>query len=214
MSAMLPFPPETLIRILTMLSLGGLLFAVGLRLDVREVARAVRGSRLALVLPLNFVLVPAVVLGLAHAFALPRDLAAGMLLLAAAPFAPVVPVFVKLARGDLALAAGLTAVFPVFSTFLTPPVCEASLRALDFGGTIEFRPLRILAVLTATVTLPLVAGMGLRRAAPNGARRLLRPLEILAETTGALSLAYVSFVEFSGILATGWPALAVMALAG
>ena len=43
-----------------------------------------------------------------------------MLLLAAAPFAPVVPVFVKMARGDLALAAGLTAIFPIFSDLSHP----------------------------------------------------------------------------------------------
>jgi BASS family bile acid:Na+ symporter len=210
----IPYLPETIIRALTMLSLGGLLLAVGLRLELAAVARALRHSRLALVLPLNFVIVPALVYAIVRGFELPPEVAAGMLLLAAAPFAPVVPVFVKMARGDLALAAGLTAIFPIFSTFLTPLVCEASFAGLADTGAFGFHPLAILAVLFATVTLPLLIGMGLRRGVPNLALRILRPLEVLAEATGAISLAFVTFVEFGTIMSTGWKSLLAMALAG
>ncbi|OYV17864.1 MAG: bile acid transporter family protein [Methylococcaceae bacterium NSM2-1] len=210
----IPFQPETLIRALTMLSLGGLLLAVGLRLELAAVASALRHSRLALVLPLNFVLVPVVVSVLVRGFALPPEIASGMLLLAAAPFAPVVPVFVKMARGDLALAAGLTAIFPIFSTFLTPLVCEASFAGLVDTSALRFHPLGILAVLFATVTLPLIIGMALRHGLPNLALRILRPLEVLAEATGAISLAFVTFVEFGTIMSTGWKSLLAMALAG
>jgi BASS family bile acid:Na+ symporter len=210
----IPYLPETIIRALTMLSLGGLLLAVGLRLELAAVTRALRHSRLALVLPLNFVIVPALVYAIVRGFELPPEVAAGMLLLAAAPFAPVVPVFVKMARGDLALAAGLTAIFPIFSTFLTPLVCEASFAGLADTGAFGFHPLAILAVLFATVTLPLLIGMGLRRGVPNLALRILRPLEVLAEATGAISLAFVTFVEFGTIMSTGWKSLLAMALAG
>jgi BASS family bile acid:Na+ symporter len=208
------FKPEILIRLLTMLSLGGLLLAVGLRLDWRAVARAVHGTRLSVVLPVNFLAVPFAAWALARSFALPPDLAAGMLLLSAAPFAPVVPVFVKMARGDLAQAAGLTAVFPVFCTFLTPLVGQAVLRDLGPAGHLQFRPLATLAVLLATVTLPLLCGMSIRRIAPRLARRVLRPLEVLAEAVGAVSLAFVTWVEAGTLAATGWKALMVMALAG
>jgi BASS family bile acid:Na+ symporter len=210
----IPYLPETIIRALTMLSLGGLLLAVGLRLELAAVVRALRHSRLELVLPLNFVIVPALVYAIVRGFELPPEVAAGMLLLAAAPFAPVVPVFVKMARGDLALAAGLTAIFPIFSTFLTPLVCEASFAGLADTGAFGFHPLAILAVLFATVTLPLLIGMGLRRGVPNLALRILRPLEVLAEATGAISLAFVTFVEFGTIMSTGWKSLLAMALAG
>jgi BASS family bile acid:Na+ symporter len=119
-----------------------------------------------------------------------------------------------MSRGDLALAAGLTAIFPIFSTFLTPLVCEASFAGLADTGAFGFHPLAILAVLFATVTLPLLIGMGLRRGVPNLALRILRPLEVLAEATGALSLAFVTFVEFGTIMSTGWKSLLAMALAG
>ena len=213
----IPYPPETLIRALTMLSLGGLLLAVGVRLDPRSVALALRQSRLALILPVNFVLIPALVYAVIWGFALPPELAAGMLLLAAAPFAPVVPVFVKMAGGDLALAAGLTAIFPLFAAFLTPLVFEASLPGISYtgyAGVLRFFPLQSLAVLSVTVTLPLLVGMALRQVLPGLARRILLALEGLAEATGAVSLAFVTFVEFDSILATGWKSLLAMALAG
>jgi BASS family bile acid:Na+ symporter len=210
----IPYLPETIIRALTMLSLGGLLLAVGLRLELAAVLRSLRHSRLALVLPLNFVIVPALVSAIVWGFALPPEVAAGMLLLAAAPFAPVVPVFVKMARGDLALAAGLTAIFPIFSTFLTPLVCEASLAGVADTGAFGFHPLSILAVLFATVTLPLIVGMALRQVLPGLSSRILRPLEVLAEAIGAISLAFVTFVEFGTIMSTGWKSLLAMALSG
>jgi len=214
MSELIHSQPELLIRAFTMVSLGGLLMAIGLRLEVSAVASAIRQSRLEVILPLNFMVVPAAVSILVRAFELPLELAIGMLLLAAAPFAPVVPVFVKMARGDLALAAGLTALFPVFSTFLTPLVCEASLTGLADGDKLQFHPWDILVVLSGTVTLPLLMGMALRRALPRLASQALRPLETMAEITGAVSLAFVTYVEFGAIVATGWKPLLVMTLAG
>lgn len=213
----IPFPPETLIRILTMLSLGGLLLAVGMRLDLQSVVRALMSRRLLVVLPLNFILVPVLVSAVVWGFDLPPELSAGMLLLAAAPFAPVVPVFVKMAGGNLTLAAGLTAIFPIFSTFLTPLVFEASLSRFSYAGyadALKFFPLKSLAILFNTVTLPILVGMALRQALPALACRMLSPLERLAEAAGAASLAFVTYVEFESIVATGLKSLLAMALAG
>lgn len=83
------------IRILTIGSLGGLLFAVGLRLTWPEIVNSLRRCRLGWLLPVNFLLPPALVIVLARGFQIPGDIAVGMLLLAAAPFAPVVPIFTK-----------------------------------------------------------------------------------------------------------------------
>ncbi|QJD28577.1 bile acid transporter [Methylococcus geothermalis] len=214
MSYHLPIQPELLIRGLTMASLGGLLFAIGLRLELAAVVAAIRDCRWSVVLPLNFIAVPLLAYGLARSFALPPDYAAGMLLLAAAPFAPVVPVFVKMARGDLALAAGLTAIFPVFAMFLTPLAFDAGFAALGGGATLRFSYLNLLAVLSCTVSLPLILGMALRFGLPRLAGRLVRPLDVLAETAGAVSLAFVTWVESSTLLATGWKPLMAFVLAG
>lgn len=197
-----------------MASLGGLLLAVGLRLEVAAVVSAIRGCRWSVVLPLNFIAVPLLAYGLARGFALPPEYAAGMLLLAAAPFAPVVPVFVKMARGDLALAAGLTAIFPVFAIVLTPLAFDAGFAALGGGATLRFNYPNLLAVLFCTVSMPLIAGMALRFGLPGLAGHLVRPLDILAEAAGAVSLAFVTWIESGTLLATGWKPLLAFVLAG
>jgi BASS family bile acid:Na+ symporter len=199
------------IKALTTAALTGLLFATGLRLTFAQIGGALghRGLMLRVGL-VNFLLVPALTLGAALLFRLPTDLAAGMMILAAAPFAPVVPVFTKMCRGDLALAAALTGLFPFLSAFLTPLVCQAGFKALQHRAGLEFHCLALLAVLTATITLPLLAGLSFNFLQPQRARKLLRPVDVLSEGIGAVSLAFVTVVEFHDILATGWRPLLLM----
>lgn len=184
-----PFSPQTLIRALTILSLGVLLLTVGMRLDLRSVARAVMSSRLLLVvLPLNFILVPVLVSAVVWGFSVPPE-----------------------------LAAGLTAILPVFSAFLTPLVFEASLSRLSYAGyadALNYFPLRSLAILFDTVTLPILVGMALRQALPALVSRMLAPLKRLVEAAGAVSLAFVTYVEFEGIVGTGLKSLLAMVMAG
>lgn len=199
------------IKLLTTAALTGLLLATGLRLTFGEVRAALRDRGMLLRLGLaNFVLVPGLTLAAVLALRLPVELAAGMLILAAAPFAPVVPVFTKMCRGDLALAAGLTGTVPFVSAFLTPLVCALCLRALPGTVTLGFQFFTLLAVLGLTVTVPLAAGLALNHWRPAFGRRLLRPMEILSEAIGAVSLAFVTVVEAREILGTGWLALGVM----
>lgn len=203
---------NTIIRVLTTLSLGGLLLGVGLRLTGSQVRDALKRSHLGWVLPLNFIGVPLVTLGLIHVFQVPVETAIGMMLLAASPFAPVVPVFTRMARADLALAAGLTGLFPFASALLTPLVCELSLKAVPGAEGVRFDLLTILAALVAIITLPMAAGVALRHWWTGLAVRALRPVEVVSETVGAISLAFVTVVEFKTILQTGWKPLLAMVL--
>ncbi|HWF18349.1 MAG TPA: bile acid:sodium symporter [Verrucomicrobiae bacterium] len=203
---------DTAIRVLTMTSLGGLLFTTGLRLTWLEIVNALRASRFGWILLVNFALVPALTFCVAHVFQFPSNIAIGMMLLAAAPFAPVVPVFTKMARGDMALAGALTALFPLLSAFLTPLVCEFALKPWLGTGPLKFNVLTILVVLVSTITLPLVIGVMFSHWVPALGRKLLRPCEIFSEAAGALSLAFVSFVEFPAVRETGWKPLLAMAV--
>jgi BASS family bile acid:Na+ symporter len=201
----------SVVRVLTMACLTGLLLAVGLRLRMDQVFEAIRSCRLSLILLVNFVGIPLLVVLLIRLFDLEAEIAVGMILLAASPFAPVVPVFVKLARGDLALAAGLTSLISVLSAFLTPLVILFALRIVPGAGDLNFNVLEILGILTATITVPLLIGMAIHHFAPGVTRRILRPVEVLSEATGALSLIVVTVGEFASILAIGWlPLLAML----
>jgi bile acid:Na+ symporter, BASS family len=202
--------PSIIVRALTMACLTGLLLAVGLRLTAGEVLTSLRQCRLTLVLLVNFAGVPLLVTLLIHAFRLKSEIAAGMILLGAAPFAPVVPVFAKMARADLALAAGLTSLIPLLSAFLTPLVSLCALHALPGAVDFRFNVINILLLLTATITAPLAVGVAINHFAPRFKARVLRPVEVLSEATGALSLAFVTVTEFRAILATGWVPLLAM----
>jgi BASS family bile acid:Na+ symporter len=204
--------PNVVIRCLTIAALSGLLLTVGLRLGWAEVATAFKRCHLSLVLAVNFVFVPLLAVAAASAFQLSRDVTIGMILLAAAPFAPVVPVFARMARADLALAAGLTALFPFLSALLTPMVCMASLKVVPRMEGLRFDVLGVLGVLVATITLPLAAGVVVNHWRPVLAKKILRPIEVLSEAIGALSLAFVTVVEFKIVLATGWKPLLAMVL--
>jgi BASS family bile acid:Na+ symporter len=117
-----------------------------------------------------------------------------------------------MAKGDLALAGALTASFPFFAAFLTPLVAEAGLKFLLAGAALKFSVWTVLLVLLSTITLPLGAGVAFRHWFPAAGQKLLKPLEITSEATGAISLAFVTIVEFPTILATGWKPLLAMAL--
>lgn len=206
---------EATIRALTAFSLAGLLLGVGLRLSWAEVAVALRRCRISVLLAINFVCIPLLAVGLSLALGVePRATTIGILLLAAAPFAPVVPVFTRMARADLALAAVLTSVVPLLSAFLTPVICFLSLRAFPGPGT-ETLDLRLggsLAMLFGTIVLPMAIGLAMHHWWPRVRDRVLRPLEIVAEAAGAISLTFVTVVEFKGILSVGWKALLVTIL--
>jgi BASS family bile acid:Na+ symporter len=200
----------TVIRGLTMACLTGLLLSVGLRLTAKEVIESLKKCRLSSILLANFVAVPLLVVVLINIFHLKSELAVGMILLGAAPFAPVVPVFAKMARADLALAAGLTSQIPLLSAFLTPLVSICAMWSLSGARELKFNVLGVLVILMVTITGPLLLGVAVHHFAPNFKRRVLRPVEILSEATGALSLTVVTITEFRSILQTGWVPLLAM----
>jgi len=203
---------NTTIQILTSIALVGLLGAVGLRLTWHEVKAALKQCRFPAILLANFIAVPALAVAAATGFGLKRDTAVAMVLLAASPFAPVVPVFARMARADLALAAGLTAVFPLASALLTPIAAQIALRMLANTDSLQFNMVTSLAMLAATISLPLSAGVFVRHRAPDLGYRLLRPVEVISEAAGAISLAFVTVTEFSSIVNLGWRAWLAMML--
>jgi bile acid:Na+ symporter, BASS family len=202
---------ETTIRILTCSALVGLLGAIGLRLTYREIKWALLQCRFLLILLVNFLVIPLVTVLMATWFGLKRDVAIAMILLAAAPFAPVVPVFARMANAELALAAGLTAVFPLACAVLTPIVAQVSLRAFETDH-LHFDMLASVVILLITISLPLIAGLLIRHRAPGLGQRLLRPVEAISEALGAVSLAFVTATKFRSTVDLGWRAWLAMVL--
>jgi len=203
---------ELTIQVLTCSALVGLLGAVGLRLTYGEVRAALARCRFGAIVLVNFVAIPALAVVAVMSFGLSREVGTGMILLAAAPFAPVVPVFARMARAELALAAALTGIFPLLSAVLTPIAARGALWIVARGDVVRFDMWMSLAVLLATISLPLAAGVFVRHRAPTLGHRLLKPVEVISEAIGAASLAFVTVTQFGSIVNLGWQSWLAMAL--
>jgi BASS family bile acid:Na+ symporter len=126
----------------------------------------------------------------------------------------VVPVFARMAQADLALAAGLTALFPLLSVFLIPLICRMALKAIAFPGAVQFDVSEALILMLATIVLPLGFGIAVNHVALVFARKRVRQVEIFSEMAGAASLAFATATEWPAILSIGWRPLAAMAVVG
>jgi len=199
-----------LIRILTGAALFALLLAVGLRLEWREITAAIRRSRLTLILLVNFIVIPALTVGAACLLELPASVGIAMTLLAAAPFAPMVPIFAQLARADLALAAGLTALIPFLSAVLTPFIVALGLNTFQNSNGLHFDFVVMLGILLGTVTVPLGLGLVLRARNQTLADKILRPVEIVSKIIGALALGFVVVSQFKTVIELGWKSTLTM----
>ena len=182
-------------RGLAFCSLFGLLLALGLQTPFKALKSALVGAHLGAPVLGNFVLIPV----LAAAIILHADLeqndAQALIFLACAPFAPVVPLFVRMASGHLALATGITGLFPVFSALLTPCAVTLSFWLIRAAGHEMPSGLVILELLAASITGPLMLGIGFREWFPRLSDRIQKPMEWLSEAIGVLSLSYLSTLE-------------------
>jgi BASS family bile acid:Na+ symporter len=199
-----------LIKWLTGTALFALLLAAGLRLTWGEIVTSVRRSQLALILLVNFILIPVLTVGASWWLKLPVPTAIAMTLLAAAPFAPMVPTLAHLARADLALAAGLTALFPVLSALLTPFIVAVSLNAFDNSLGLRFDFTVMLGILLGTVIVPLGLGLVTRARSQSLADKILRPTEIGSQIIGVLALGLVVVSQFKTVIGLGWKAALTM----
>ena len=85
-----------------------------------------------------------------------------------------------------------------------------ALRAVPDAGAVRFGAGGVLLTLLGTVMLPLALGIAVNHLAPALGRRALRPVEIISECTGAVSLAFVTITELRSVLAIGWVPLLAM----
>lgn len=158
-------------------ALAFIMFSMGLSLSVADFRRVFAEPAAAAVgLAAQMLLLPllafAIVAGWRATFGLDAALAVGFLIIAACPGGVTSNLLTHLARGDTALSISLTAVASVASALTLPLIVGASM-AFFLGA--QAPPLPILdtvAGVFAIVTLPVLAGMAVKAAAPNAAERI------------------------------------------
>src|SRR5688572_29317327 len=154
---------------------------LGLHLTLADFRRVLATPRAVLVaLVVQALLLPPLAFGLCRAFALPGELALGLMLLAASPGGVTANLFSHLARGDVALNITLTAVNSVLSVLTLPLIVKVSMA--HFMGEERQLPLQLGKTLQvfAVVLVPVAIGMLVRARAAGLADRLARPVKILS----------------------------------
>jgi BASS family bile acid:Na+ symporter len=133
------------------------MLATGLSLGAGSIVKTWRDVQAVLIaLGLNFVLAPAVAWLLAKVIPLQQAHATGLLLLSGAAGAPFLPSVVRMARGDLAPAAGLMILLTLGTMLFMPLALPALVPGLNTP------PLDIAGPLLLVIFAPLAAGMIVR----------------------------------------------------
>ncbi|APW61541.1 bile acid:sodium symporter family protein [Paludisphaera borealis] len=207
----------TLIALLNVSALVTIMLSMGLRVDFKDVLASARPARLlASGLLANYVLAPAVTLGLLYVFRPAPMVSAGFLILAVCPGAPVGPPITAVAKGDVPRAVGMMLILAGLSTIASPALLSVLLPRVAPGSALRIDYPAIVRILLVTQLLPLTVGLGVRRAAPALVRRIDKPVGLLAN---ALLLALVvvivaaQYETLAAIRLRGWMGMGLLLLA-
>lgn len=193
---------DVIATVLLPLALGIVMLGLGLSLCVDDFRRIIVYPRAAAIgLVCQMLVLPAVCLGIAHAFALPPALAVGLMLLAASPGGATANLFSHLAKGDVALNITLTAVNSVLSMVTLPILVGFSLT--HFLGKDQAIPLQLSKVISVIVVVlgPVAIGMVVRARRPAVAHKLDRPVRIVSALVLALVIVAAVIKERANITA-------------
>ncbi|MFM2093712.1 MAG: Pantothenate precursors transporter PanS [Planctomycetota bacterium] len=171
----------TLTKSMTFVALIVTMLATGLGVRWTEVLAAAKQVRLVLLaLSANFLFVPAATVGLLWWFHPEPMIAAGFLILAACPGAPVGPLFASIAKADVPAAIGLMVILAGLSAILSPILLATLLRFFCSQNELQVHYLSIVQTLIATQLLPLAIGMAMHAYSPQQTARIVKPFHALA----------------------------------
>ncbi|WP_018636494.1 bile acid:sodium symporter family protein [Parafrankia elaeagni] len=162
-------------------ALGTVMLGLGLGLTLEDFRRVGRHPKaVGVALFCQVVLLPAICFGLVLAFRLPPELAVGLILVAASPGGPTANLYSHLFGGNVALNITLTATNSLLVVVTLPIVVNLSAGYfLADAAAIGLQFDKILQVF-AIVLVPVAVGMLVRAWAPEVARWLSRPVQVLS----------------------------------
>jgi BASS family bile acid:Na+ symporter len=206
-----------LVKLLTVVGLVVVMLSMGLKVTLAEVVASTRRPRLILLgLVANFVLVPAVTVGLLRLFDPVPMVAAGFLILAVCPGAPVGPPFAAVAKGDVPYAIGLMVILAGLSAVLSPVLLGVLMPELP-EGDLHIDYAALVATLLAAQVLPLAIGLGVHHRAPGLTRRIVKPVGQLAGVMLIVIVVLILVQEYDTlrlIRPRGWVGMLLLLAAG
>lgn len=188
---------ERLINILVTIMLIEMMAAIGLGITFRELGDAARNWRVvAQAAVANYVLVPAITVGLLVLFSARPMVAAGFLILAVCPGAPFGPPCVKIAKGDVAAAVGMMVLLAGTSAIAAPVLLHFLLPLMSEDEPLHVDAVKIVGSLLVTQLLPLLVGLLVRHWKPEFADMLLKPANRITAVLGLLTIGVILVVYF------------------
>ncbi len=171
------------------------MLAVGLGLTVAQIIAPLRSVRLvAFSLLANFVVMPALAVGLAKLLRLDEPLGVGLLLLGVAAGAPFLPKLAQVAKGNLAFSVGLMVLLMVVTVGFLPLVLPLLLPGVSIDSGKIARSLIFL------MMLPLAGALVVKAKLPAVAARVKPPLDKVSSLSLLVLIALLVIVNFSSVL--------------
>ena len=193
--------------------LGAIMFGMGLTLRAEDFVRVFSHPRdIAVGAAAQFTVMPALAFVIAKAFALPPELALGMVLVGACPGGTASNVIAFLAGGDVALSVTMTAASTLLAPLLTP-----LLVLLWSGHSVDIPVCAMLVSILKIVIAPIAAGILLNAAFPcatQRVKRLMPAFSTLAISVIVAGIVAVNAESLRGHIGTIAAAVALHNLAG
>jgi BASS family bile acid:Na+ symporter len=183
------------------LSLFVIMTSLGLALTLADFRRVVLFPKgVAIGLANLLLLSPLLGFALAKLFALPPELAIGMVLLGAAPGGTTANMLTHLARGDTALSVTMTAISSLAAVFTVPLYLGlASAHFAADGVAPNLDMVGIVKKVLLITLVPLAFGMAIRASLPAFAQRVEKPAKTLAMIFFVLVVAVVIWAEWHNL---------------
>ncbi|MBK9088149.1 MAG: hypothetical protein IPL90_03530 [Holophagales bacterium] len=161
------------------------LASMGLELDLRETLRSLRSVRLlALTLGWSWIAGPALAVALTKVLPMAEPYAIGLLIFSLAPTAPALPLFIRIARADMSLAAAIMPLSVVGTVVLMPLLAPFLIPGLTVSSWAIGKPLLL------TVLLPLVIGTAIKVYAVRAAEKIFPVAKKIAGISTLLLLVF------------------------
>jgi BASS family bile acid:Na+ symporter len=161
------------------------LASMGLELDLRETLRSLRSVRLlTLTLGWSWIAGPALAVLLTKILPMAEPYAIGLLIFSLAPTAPALPLFIRIARADMSLAAAIMPLSVVGTVVLMPLMAPFLIPGLTVSSWAIGKPLLF------TVLLPLVIGAAIKVYAVRAAEKIFPVAKKIAGISTLLLLVF------------------------
>lgn len=155
----------------------------------------------------QFTIMPLLALGLSWAFALPKELALGVILVGCCPGGTASNVITYLAKGDLALSVGMTATSTLLAPLLTP------LLVLVLAGTmVEVDTIGMLLSIVYVVIAPIAVGLIFQRYMPKFTKEIVPYLPAFSSIAIALVVGIIVAHNADRLLVGGMIVVLVVVL--